>query len=75
MRPFCSTLRLGKVVVDWQFLQLLGDCVGVLGAGGFDGLQIAQRRRIGAGVDHVRHPAGALEVLFAQIAGRSLRSQ
>jgi hypothetical protein len=59
---------LREVVVNRQFLQLLGDGIRVLGAGGLDRLQILQRRRIGAGLDHVRHPAGALEEAIGEVA-------
>src|SRR6516162_11924916 len=54
-------LALRKGVVDRQFLQLLGHGFRILGAGRLDRLQIAQRCRIGAGMDHARHPPRALE--------------
>ena len=69
MRPLASTLPpCAKAVVDRQFLQLLGDRIGILGAGGLHRLEILQRRRIGAGLDHVRHPPGALEEAFGELA-------
>ena len=60
---------MGEHVVHRERLELGVDRLGLVGARGLHGLQVGQDRRVGAGLDHVRHAAGALHVALPESPG------
>ena len=69
MRPLgADGAAAGEDVLDRHLVELGRDRLGLVGAGGLDRLQVLGDGGVGAGLDHVRHPAGALHEAVAELA-------
>src|SRR5829696_7980325 len=70
MRPLWSTLpfwaKKSSTGISYSFFATR---LGLVGAGGLDRLEVLGHGRVGAGLDHVRHAAGALLEALGEGAG------